>query len=170
MNAHDPSLNCFCHFCGHPLQFQISRVGQAVNCLNCMMETILFIPGLQSPYPEHRYSLQADEISWIQNQFGLRKISGFVTNKSGQFLDWVRVEFILYNKDGLPIGMTSDCLISLSAQSTWNFNAPVSQPEAAKASEPLLSCEYGRISRPIPATANHSFPFTPKSQQVARTH
>ncbi len=168
MNAHNPSVNCFCNFCGHPLRFQISRVGQAVNCLNCMMETILFIPGLQSPYPEDRYLLHASEISWIQNQFGLRKISGILTNKSGQHLDWVRVEFILYNEDSLPIGMTSDCLISFSAQSAWTFNAPVSQAEAARASEPLLSCEYGRIMRPI--TGNLAFPSAIEMQPMARTH
>ena len=149
MSAHDPSVNCFCHYCGNPLKFQISRVGQAVNCMSCMMETILFIPGLQSPYPEERYSLQTSSIAWAQNEFGLRRLTGNILNSSGQYLDWIRVEFILYNSQGLPIGMTSDCLISFSAQAIWNFNAPISQGEATKASQPILSCEYGRITQPI---------------------
>jgi hypothetical protein len=167
MNAHDPSVNCFCHFCGHPLRFQISRLGQAVNCLNCTMETILFIPGLQPPYPEERYALQTSEIRWMQNQFGLRTLSGVISNHSDQYLDWVRVEFILYSGCGMPIGMTSDCIINFTAQSSWTFHAPVSQSEASQVSEPLLSCEYGRITRP--AAASPASLATSERPALART-
>lgn len=161
-------MNCFCHFCGHPLRFQISRVGQAVNCLNCTMETVLFIPGLQSPYPEERYCVKAREISWKQNQFGLRTISGVIFNESGHYLDWVRVEFILYNSNGLPIGTTSDCLIDFSTQTVWQFNAPVSQTEAILASEPLLSCEYGRVAQPRPMPSTPGSGLLPEKPALVR--
>jgi len=29
MLSQDSNLNCYCHFCGSPLRFQISRAGQA---------------------------------------------------------------------------------------------------------------------------------------------
>jgi hypothetical protein len=152
MTSHDPHINCYCNFCGSPLRFQISRVGQVVNCFNCSMETVLFIPGLSAPYPEDQYLLQVREVVWGDTQFGGRQIGGVVVNSSAKNLDWVRVEFILYNQAGLPIGSTSDCLITLASQAVWKFAVPVHQPEAVRASEPLLSCEYGRISRNPPQT------------------
>src|SRR6266571_2453755 len=89
-------INCYCNFCGSPVRFQISRAGETVNCFDCGMETVLFIPGLESPYSEDQYVLEAREIKWGKNQFGLRQVEGVVENKSAKHLDWVRIEFILY--------------------------------------------------------------------------
>ena len=145
MTSHDPHINCYCNFCGSPLRFQISRVGQAVNCFNCAMETVLFIPGLSAPYPQEQYSLQVREFTW-SDAIGGRQLGGVVVNSSSKNLDWVRIEFILYNQAGLPIGSTSDCQINFESNGIWKFAAPVHQPEATRASEPILSCEYGRVS------------------------
>ena len=151
MTAQDPQMNCYCHFCGSPLRFQISRAGQAVNCFNCSMETILFIPGLPAPYPEEQYRLEFREIQWSTAEFGGRILTGTVFNSSTKNLDWVRIEFILYTEQGLPVGSTSDSMIQFGSQQSWRFKAPVMQVEAARASEPLLSCEYGRVARTGPA-------------------
>src|SRR5947207_2980013 len=134
MEMSEPSLNCYCNFCGTPLRFQISRVGEAVNCFECGMETVLFIPGLGAPYPPALYVLEARQIHWTRSQFGVRLLEGMVENKSDRDLDWVRIEFILYNQDGLPVGCTSDCLMNFSATGVWRFQAPISQPEAVKTS------------------------------------
>jgi hypothetical protein len=127
------------------MPFHIGRAGQTVNCFNCGMETVLFIPGLEAPYSERQYLLETREIGWNQTQFGVRCLEGVVENKSAKHLDWVRIEFILYGQPGLPVGSTSDCLIAVPPSKVWKFQAPVSQPEARHASEPLLSCEYGRV-------------------------
>src|SRR5260221_682622 len=147
MLSQDSNTNFYCHFCGSPLRFQISRVGQAVNCFNCGMETILFIPGLVAPYGEDQYAIQTREVNWSSNQFGVRNLCGVAINNSTKNLDWVRIEFILYNSQGLPVGTTSDCKVSFPSGESWKFQAPVNQVDAAHASEALLSCEYGRVTR-----------------------
>ncbi len=147
MVSQDQNMNCYCHFCGSPLRFQISRVGQAVNCFNCAMETVLFIPGMGAPYAEENYAVHTREVSWFTNQFGVRHLSGVVINNSAKNLDWVRIEFILYNGQGLPVGTTSDCKINFPSGESWKFQAPVNQIEAAHSSEALLSCEYGRVTK-----------------------
>ncbi len=148
-----PGMNCYCNFCGTPLRFHIERAGEAVNCFSCGMETVLFIPGLQAPYSEDQYVLEARETKWAMSSYGARLLEGVVENKSSKHLDWVRIEFILYGQAGLPVGSTSDCLIGVPPRKLWKFRAPVSQPDALHPSEPLLSCEYGRVLRPkaVPA-------------------
>jgi hypothetical protein len=146
MVSQDPCINCFCHFCGSQLRFQISRVGETVNCFNCTMETVLFIPGLAGPYPEERYRVEAREMEWKKSDFGLRYLAGVVMSMTQRHLDWVRVEFILYSQQGLPVGSTSDCRTSFGPNDLWKFQAPVAQTEAVKASDPLISCEYGRVA------------------------
>jgi len=153
MAMNRPGIHCYCNFCGTPLHFEISRAGEAVNCLNCCMETVLFIPGLDAPYPSDQYIVEARDIRWSTNQFGVRQVQGTVHNKSAKHLDWVRIEFILYGQQGLPVGSTSDCLIGVPPGKVWNFQAPVAQPDAAQASAPLLTCEYGRIVDPKPAAS-----------------
>src|SRR3989440_3640803 len=143
-----PGINCYCNFCGSPLRFQIARAGETVNCLSCTMETVLFIPGLEAPYSCDQYNLEAREIHWSSDRFGMRHVEGVVENISTKHLDWVRIEFILYSQPRLPVGSTSDCLIDFAPGYIWKFHAPVTQLEAVHTSEPLLSCEYGRIVRP----------------------
>ena len=150
---HRPGIHCYCNFCGNPMQFEISRAGEAVNCLNCCMETVLFIPGLDAPYPSEQYVVEAREVRWGTNQFGVRQLQGTVHNKSSKHLDWIRIEFILYGQQGLPVGSTSDCLIGVPPGKVWDFQAPVAQADAVKPSAPLLTCEYGRITTPMPATS-----------------
>ena len=139
-------MSCYCHFCGYQMRFHIARAGEAVNCFNCGMETVLFIPGLSAPYGDHEIVLEARELGWSKSQLGLRYLEGVVENKSAKHLDWVRIEFILYSQPELPVGSTSDSLVGLAPSNLWKFRAPVAQPEALHASEPLLSCEYGRVA------------------------
>ncbi len=160
MMSQGTNVNCYCHFCGSPLRFEISRAGEAVNCFNCGMETILFIPGLGAPYGEEQYAIQTREMSWSTNEFGVRHLRGVAINNSTKNLDWVRIEFILYNNQGLPVGTTSDCKISFPSGESWKFQAPVNQLEAVHSSEALLSCEYGRVTRikqaSLPNGSSHS--------------
>jgi hypothetical protein len=146
-----PGINCYCNFCGNLLRFQIARAGETVNCFNCTMETVLFIPGLQPPYPSDQFRLEARDCRWSSNQFGTRHVAGAVENKSAKHLDWVRVEFILYDRAGLPVGSTSDCLMGFAPGALWKFQTAVSQLEAVHISEPILSCEYGRVPLPVSA-------------------
>ena len=156
-----PGINCYCHFCGSLLRFQIARAGETVNCFNCCMETVLFIPGLQAPYSEEQCLLETRDIRWAESKFGMRHLQGFVENKSGKHLNWVRIEFILYGQPGCPVGSASDCLIDFPPTKLWKFQAPVSQGEALHASEPLLACEYGRVGRPgTAAVAKEKIPLS----------
>jgi len=150
----DAGMNCYCHFCGNPMRFHISRAGEAVNCFNCGMETVLFIPGLEAPYSEEQYPLAMKEFRWSNSDLGIRHLEGIVENKSARRLDWVRIEFILYNRPNCPVGTTSDCWTDLPPGENWKFRAPVSQADAQHASEPLLSCEYGRVMRPRAVASN----------------
>ena len=143
-----PGINCYCHFCSSPLRFQIARAGETVNCFNCCMETVLFIPGLQAPYSLEECVLEARDIRWAENKFGVRHVQGCVENKSSRHFNWMRVEFILFNKHGCPVGSTSDCLIDVPRAKLWNFQASVGQSEALHVSDPLLACEYGRVHLP----------------------
>jgi hypothetical protein len=111
------------------------------------METVLFIPGLQPPYEEERYALETREVVWTKNEFGVRTLMGVVENCSMRDLDWVRIEFILYDRSSVPVGTTSDCLLKFSARKLWKFRAPIAQSDVERASEGLLSCEYGRVTR-----------------------
>src|SRR5439155_790216 len=136
--------------------FHIGRAGETVNCFNCGMETVLFIPGLEAPYSEEHYPLVTKEIRWTNSNLGIRLLEGVVENKSARRLDWVRIEFILYSRPDCPVGTTSDCWIELPPAQLWKFRAPVSQADALHASEPLLSCEYGRVMRRQVEAANGS--------------
>src|SRR5437667_11873723 len=100
MTMAHPGINCYCHFCGSPLRFQIARVGETVNCFNCCMETVLFIPGLQVPYSEKQCLLDIRDICWAENKFGVRYVKGCVENKSGRQLNWVLMVIIMYIKLG----------------------------------------------------------------------
>jgi hypothetical protein len=166
-----PGINCYCHFCGSPLRFQIARAGETVNCFNCCMETVLFIPGLQAPYSDQACILEARDIRWDESRFGIRHVQGYVENKSPKRLNWVRIEFILFGKQG-PVGSTSDCLIDVPPAKLWKFQAPVSQSEAVHSSAPLLACEYGRIQlsdTPLPPR-NDVIPPVPHFSTVSRKH
>jgi hypothetical protein len=145
-------MNCYCHFCGQPVPFHIGRAGETVNCFNCGMETVLFIPGLPTPYAEDQHLLETRETKWAMTQFGIRCLEGIVENKSSKHLDWVRIEFILFGQAGVPIGSTSDCLINVAPNKVWKFRAPVAQADVTHASEPLVSCEYGRVAQPKTAS------------------
>ena len=127
------------------------------------METVIFVPGSDRPYPAEQYSLRATNIGWSKNHFGMRNVIGTVVNSSPHDLDWVRVEFTLVNREGIPVGSTSDCLIDFKANDVWHFQAPVSQLDASGVGAPQLSCEFGKLVVPRPAPAPR-----PAVQQVQR--
>ena len=111
------------------------------------METVIFIPGGQSPYPQEEFFLQATNIGWSKHPLGFRNVVGTVANNSQKDLDWVRIEFTLVNREALPIGSTSDCLLDFPVNGVWRFHAPVFQPDAVGVGAPLISCEYGKIAK-----------------------
>jgi hypothetical protein len=138
---------CECNFCGGTLRYEISKANELVNCQDCGMETVIFVPGGETPYPENEYFLQATNIGWSKHSLGFRNVIGTVVNNSQKDLDWVRIEFTLVNRESLPIGSTSDCLLEFPVNGVWRFHAPVFQSEAVGVGAPLISCEYGKISQ-----------------------
>src|SRR5262249_26867012 len=126
MAVKDPLVTCPCNFCHSPVQFQKARVGEAINCSNCGMETVLFSPGSESPYAREKYNVEARNITWATKPLGGRNLVGEVINRSASYLDWVRIEFVLYDQTGTPVGHTADCLIEFPPGKVWNFSAPVS--------------------------------------------
>lgn len=146
---------CECNFCGSAVTFEISRAGELVNCQGCGMETVLFVPGVAQPYPQEQYFLQAINIGWARTPLGFRNVVGTVINTSDRNFDWVCIEFTLITREAVPVGETSDCLISFPAKGIWRFRAPVFQAEAVGVGAPLISCEYGKIAVPKPRPSNH---------------
>jgi hypothetical protein len=114
------------------------------------METVMFIPGNERPYPTKEYLLEATNIGWSKTVLGTRNVVGMVVNTTNRDLDWVRVEFTLVNRQALPVGSTSDCLIDFPANSVWRFQAPVCQRDAVGVGKPMLSCEFGKLLVPEP--------------------
>jgi hypothetical protein len=114
------------------------------------METIMFVPGGEQPYPLNEFLLEATNIGWSKTAFGTRNVVGMIVNTSNRDLDWVRVEFTLVNRQALPVGSTSDCLMEFPAESVWRFQAPVCQSDAVGVGAPLISCEFGKIFAPKP--------------------
>ena len=157
---------CECNFCGGALHFDGSRAGELVNCQDCGMETIMFIPGRDQPYPTNEYLLEATNIGWSKTMFGTRNVVGMIVNTSNRDLDWVRVEFTLVNRQALPVGSTSDCLIDFPADGVWRFQAPVCQHDAVGVSAPLISCEFGKLFAPKPVIAAR--PAPPVKRVVAQ--
>jgi len=139
---------CTCNFCGAPVRFEVSKAGELVNCENCGMETVIFARGAELPYPAEEFVLKAANIRWSKNPLAFRNIIGEVLNTSNKDLDWVRIEFALVNREAVPVGIASDCLIGLRANAIWRFSAPVFQADAVGVGAPLISCEFGRLCAP----------------------
>ena len=147
----DPVSNfeeCACNFCGAAVRFEVSKAGELVNCENCGMETVIFTPGGELPYPPEEFVLKATNIRWSKNPLAYRNIVGEVLNTSNKDLDWVRIEFALVNREAVPVGIASDCLIGFQANGIWRFTAPVFQGDALGVGAPLISCEFGRLCAP----------------------
>jgi hypothetical protein len=163
---------CECNFCGGALRFEISRANQLVNCHECGMETVLFIPGAERPYPQEEFFLQPTNIGWAKSSLGFRNVVGLIVNDSNKDLDWVRIEFTLVNREAMPVGSTSDCLINFPIHGVWRFQAPVFQNDGLGVGEPLISCEYGKIFLPkkaIPAVPTVAAPArAPEAAPVQR--
>jgi hypothetical protein len=147
-------LTCECNFCGASLRFADACVGQAVNCLKCGMETILFVPGQEPPYSPDEYRLKAGQVSWRRSPYNhSRELVITLENLSNHDLDWARVEFILYNDQRRPVGSASDSLEYFPAKRQWTFHAPVCEDDARLASDPILTCEFGKVDQPGPLPA-----------------
>ena len=127
------------------------------------METVIFIPGNERPYPEEEFFLQASHIGWSRSPFGYRNVVGAVVNTSHKDLDWVRIEFTLVNREAMPVGSTSDCLIHFPINGVWRFQAPVFQADAVGVGAPLISCEYGKIFIPGGAEKLNAVAAVPRS-------
>jgi hypothetical protein len=164
---------CECNFCGSTLQFEVSKRNELVNCDYCAMETVLFVPGAELPYPREEFFLQATNVGWSKHVLGFRNVVGAVVNTSNKDLDWVRIEFTLVNRQAIPVGSTSDCLITFPVNGIWRFHAPVFQLDAVGVGAPLLSCEYGKISVPkaivAPAAVSLIVPPGPAPQHAPPT-
>ena len=161
--------SCECNFCGTEIGFAISKVGELVNCQNCGMETVLFVPGIAGPYPQEQYFLQATNIGWSRTPLGFRNVVGTVINTSERHFDWVRIEFKLVNREANQVGETSDCLIGFPPKGIWTFRAPVFQAEALGVGAPLIACEYGKILVPKTVAQNDAPESAPEPPPAAES-
>ena len=149
MSPTDHKENAACQCCGKTIPCQVSRLGETVNCPHCLMETVLQLPNTPAPYPHYKYALEVESLSWAPSDTGYRCITGEVVNYSPSNLNWVRIEFILYDENEAAIGLTSDCLMDFAAGQRWKFRAPVFEPAVSRASRPTLSTEFGRVRHPV---------------------
>ena len=146
MPFEDPATAvCFCNFCGNPLRFQPLRLGEVINCVHCGMETALYAWDIEQPHPKDR-SVTVQNVKLETNDLGQRTLVGEVVNDSAGDLNWIRIEFMLYDKTSLLTAVTSDSHFNLLAGTTWAFRAPVFHKEAIHASLPIFSCEHGKVS------------------------
>jgi|ERR1051325_3846744 hypothetical protein len=148
MSLTDRKEKAACNCCGNAIPFQVARLGETINCPHCLMETVLHLPDAPAPYPPYKYALEVERIGWEMSELGFRCITGEVVNYSQSNLDWVRIEFILFDEAEAAIGLASDCLLEFRAGLTWKFRAPVFEKNVARASRPMLSTEFGKISTP----------------------
>lgn len=154
MAMDEKAVVCLCNFCSTWLSFPAGRVGQLVNCPYCLMETVLHEPEADQPYPTNDLKLEIRNVTWGVSELGFRCIVGQVVNKSTTDLDWVRVEFSLYNGMGTQVGTTSDSLANFRVGASWKFKAPVFNLDVVRGSMPVFTTEYGRIEkREVPAPA-----------------
>lgn len=146
MPFEDPATAvCFCNFCGNPLRFQPLRLGEVINCVHCGMETALYPWDIEQHHQKER-SVTVRNVKVETNELGQRSLVGEVVNDSAGNLNWIRIEFMLYDNTSLLAAVTSDSHFNLLAGATWAFHAPVFNREATHASLPIFSCEHGKIS------------------------
>ena len=109
------------------------------------METALYVWDSEQSRPKAR-SVTVHNVKLETNELGQRSLIGEVLNDSAGDLNWIRIEFMLYDKNSLVSAVTSDSHFNLHAGTTWAFRAPVFTREAIHASLPIFSCEHGQIS------------------------
>ena len=109
------------------------------------METALYAWDIEQPHPKDR-SVTVQNVKLETNDLGQRTLVGEVVNDSAGDLNWIRIEFMLYDKTSLLTAVTSDSHFNLLAGTTWAFRAPVFHKEAIHASLPIFSCEHGKVS------------------------
>ena len=168
MLMEDKNVTCFCNFCNNWLPFRVSRTGETVNCPNCTMETVLYLPEASRPYPLDKYAVEIRKIRWEVSQLGFRCIAGEVVNSTPSDLDWVRIEFILFNQVETAVGLTSDCLIGYQSGAVWKFRAPVFEDEVVRASLPSLSTEFGKVAQGGPVSIRSGVRSVPPALHAAR--
>ena len=66
-----------------------------------------------------------------QAKFGVRTITGTVTNNTFRSYTHVQIEISLYDQTGALVGSTVDDVNNLSPNSQWKFSAPVLGAEDA---------------------------------------
>lgn len=148
MAAEANFLTCGCHFCTSQLRFPLFREGEILMCPHCGMETLL--DGKYSPrsLPAEKYTMEIRNLRWQPGQFGIRYIIGEVAGRSGVDLEWVKIEFKIYNSLDVHVGSASDHLRVFGTGRIWQFKAPVLNPEASHALLADVTCEYGSIYHP----------------------
>lgn len=144
--AQDASSRC--HFCASEFRYPIFREGEILLCPMCRMETLAEETGRKRSVPIEKYPVEPAHLHWQPGLFGVRYIMGDVTNRSAGDLDWVKVEFELYNDADDLLGSTSDHLRGFGAGRTWAFKAPVLKHAASRALLMDVTCEYGSIYSP----------------------
>jgi len=132
------------------------------------METVLYLPEAGRPYALDKYAVEIRKIRWEVSQLGFRRIAGEVVNSTPSDLDWVRIEFILFNQVETAVGLTSDCLIGYQSGAVWKFRAPVFEDQAVRASLPSLSTEFGKVAQGGPVSIRSGVRSVPPALHAAR--
>src|SRR6266404_568414 len=70
------NVTCLCNCCGAWLVFQAHREGEMVNCPQCFMGTILYLPeqGLTQVHSDLDFEFR--KIRWDASGYGTRCITG----------------------------------------------------------------------------------------------
>jgi hypothetical protein len=142
-------LSCRCHFCRSQLRFPLFREGEILLCPHCGMETVLDDVYSARAVSTEKYRMQIRGLRWLPGQFGIRYLIGEVAGQSTKELDWVKIEFKLYNHLDVQVGSASDHLRGFGTGPTWNFQAPVFSKDASHALLADVTCEYGSIYNPM---------------------
>src|SRR5262249_36400477 len=134
-----------CNCCGAWLIFQTSRAGEMVNCPECFMGTMLYVPDQfrSRLHPDADFEIR--KIKWTLNRFDCRFIQGELVHRGKNGLDWVRIQFTLYNGLVPQVGPASDSLVGCSIGRVWKFQAPVHDPLVVRAPLPIIPPEFGRV-------------------------
>ena len=137
------NIPCLCNCCGAWLVFQADRTGEMVNCPQCFMGTVLYVPEQYQAHAPSKTDFEFRRIQWEDSGHGTRCIAGELINRAEHGFDWVRVRFALYNNFDAVIGVASDLVIGCAAAAVWKFRAAVFDDQVTRASLPVISTEFG---------------------------
>jgi len=81
---------------------------------------------------EAKEDLSVSDVKISRGDFGIRSITGIVTNNTNHEYTYVQVEFNLYDSDGAQVGSTLANVNNLEPQGRWKFEAMILEDRATE--------------------------------------